>query len=568
MNIQVRSNVFGDIMKIRKGVIYKEITAVVDELLQNCQRAKAKNILIFLSDSELVVEDDGIGCDDPQSFFEKSTTGWDNLDEAFGEGFFSVFLLADVVSVWSRNWMVTVDVPKMLETKNDQFRVVEHMQPHVKGTRIVISGPKIATHYSALLNEIHEIGSVLPQNVTLNGNTLIKRDILDVSEICRHVDPELIVHFENDLYEANLYPINGYTKLQLYYEGRPVAPLYMASNIGGKIVMKRDALTLRAPDRKDVVYDSKYSLFSSSLSENVSEVYKNVIRYSSDEMLDRYETGISAHLEPVDYVSLLKFDSDMYYEDAHKAKATEDSDSSSTEEQLEEPISVVSRHILVEFTEQLHISKSELKIRIKEEGGLQKLAGQNGLFWVKEGDIPENVEELVRLKYYGAKVIIARNTLYEKALEYLGIPEVDRCGKMIRLQHACKDTPPATVKQNEVYSLIQDICDAMALPRDLFKFANVMITATYKNSDTPFNTFRALGATTDDGIYIDVSGIKWLSERRSKVATVKILFQLIGVMAHELAHYCHQTVDGTAMHFEMTELYTKYIGEAICKLED
>ena len=33
--------------------------------------------------------------------FEKNTTAWGNEDEAFGEGFFSVFLLADKLEVES-----------------------------------------------------------------------------------------------------------------------------------------------------------------------------------------------------------------------------------------------------------------------------------------------------------------------------------------------------------------------------------------------------------------------------------------------------------------------------------
>ena len=39
MQVEIRSNILGDIAKIRKGVVFKEHATVVDELLQNCQRA-------------------------------------------------------------------------------------------------------------------------------------------------------------------------------------------------------------------------------------------------------------------------------------------------------------------------------------------------------------------------------------------------------------------------------------------------------------------------------------------------------------------------------------------------
>ena len=49
--VEVRSNIAGDIVKIRKGVVFKEYATVIDELLQNCQRAKAKNIRIEVLDN-------------------------------------------------------------------------------------------------------------------------------------------------------------------------------------------------------------------------------------------------------------------------------------------------------------------------------------------------------------------------------------------------------------------------------------------------------------------------------------------------------------------------------------
>jgi hypothetical protein len=61
--VEVRSNIAGDIMKIRKGVVFKEHATVIDELLQNCQRAKATQIDVICEDNKLVIKERA-GCKD------------------------------------------------------------------------------------------------------------------------------------------------------------------------------------------------------------------------------------------------------------------------------------------------------------------------------------------------------------------------------------------------------------------------------------------------------------------------------------------------------------------------
>lgn len=561
-SIEVRSNVFGDIMKIRKGVIYKNTVAVIDELLQNCQRAKATVILTSLSGPALTVEDDGIGCKDPQSFFEKSTSGWDGIDEAFGEGFFSVFLLADLVVVESNDWKVTIDVLKMLETREALFEVEQI--PQRQGTKIHLEGPKIEEARWHLYQEIEAVGSVLSQQVYYNGNLLAHKDILEVP---RAQYPETVVHFDNEFYEANLYPHTSYSDTYLIYEGRPVCEVYAASRLAGKMVIKPGMLTLRAPDRKDVVSDAKYSAFITQVRKDAKEVFRNFLRVCDDKMLNDYESGVSEHLEPSEYVNLLKFDSSMYYVPERDKDGGEQKPVSINLAMPLEP--VIPREVMLAFSEQLKVPTEKLKILAKEEGGLAKLAGQSGLFWVLPDVLKEALPHIQKAEYYGAKIIIAKNRLYSNALSFLGIPSIGEHDEdIISLSFACKEMDALTAKQKAVLEILSKLAVKLNLPEDVFQFANIMGSAKYREADTAFNTFRANGFTDRQKIYLDVSNVKWYSEKRSKLANYKVFTQIIGTVAHELAHYCHGTVDGTAFHYEMEKQYFRYIGEALCEMED
>ena len=63
--IEIKSDMMGYIQNIRSQVMFDSQTTVVDELVQNCKRAGAKNVDITLYASDtLTIQDDGIGCDD------------------------------------------------------------------------------------------------------------------------------------------------------------------------------------------------------------------------------------------------------------------------------------------------------------------------------------------------------------------------------------------------------------------------------------------------------------------------------------------------------------------------
>ena len=123
--VEIKSNVLGRLAKVRKGVVYQSVNATIGEGLQNCQRAKATEVQTSIfDDGTLVIFDNGIGCRDPQVLFELDTSGWE-LAEAFGEGFSSVFAVADTIRVQSHNWIAEVDVVDVIEKGDLKVRITK-----------------------------------------------------------------------------------------------------------------------------------------------------------------------------------------------------------------------------------------------------------------------------------------------------------------------------------------------------------------------------------------------------------------------------------------------------------
>ena len=119
--MEVKVNVINEMLKLRNST-YSDRLSWVDELVQNCQRSKASHIKVTVTYDKVIVEDNGVGCTDPQVLFDKSSSGWDSETKSsqnpFGEGFFSTMMVADMIKVSSVGFEAEFDVKKMFETGN------------------------------------------------------------------------------------------------------------------------------------------------------------------------------------------------------------------------------------------------------------------------------------------------------------------------------------------------------------------------------------------------------------------------------------------------------------------
>ena len=151
--IEIKSDMMGYIQNIRSQVMFDSQTTVVDELVQNCKRAGAKNVNITLYERDtLTIQDDGIGCDDLQDLFCSNHSGWKNVAEAFGQGFFSVFSIADEIEVISIGGSIFIDVNDILN--NGQFSFNEDKTKTRKGFYVKLKGESVRKNATTIKDYI------------------------------------------------------------------------------------------------------------------------------------------------------------------------------------------------------------------------------------------------------------------------------------------------------------------------------------------------------------------------------------------------------------------------------
>lgn len=573
--VEVRSNIAGDIAKIRKGVVFKEYATVIDELLQNCQRAKAKNIRIEVLDNRLVIEDDGVGCADPQALFEKNTSAWLNEDEAFGEGFFSVFMLADKLKVRSHDWELKVDVLDMLETKNMFIDVVDGLEFH-DGFRVEIEGKAVSDKCWELRHEVRQIAPFMAQRVVMNDDELEKIDLLSKTS-----PRDVLV--DNELFSAVLTPSAGYSTIRYYYEGRPVRDEYV-NGASGKVLIKKGQVTLKAPDRKEFIYDDKRRALVDKIEHEIRNMYREFIQTATDEELDEFENPISDYLEVEEYAKVLTVSEKLFKvkDDEENQDQTEvNTDYVQNElEELGKKIALVPKWVdlavLLE-TQNEKVStpyESEGTTRTRrQEGLLERLFKKHKkVLYVPTGKVEAYEKDIRLAEYNGFSIVYAKNRLYEKAFEFYGVSSIADFNSLIEEEYVIKKDEPRSKKELRFLALMKRVEQFYGMKENSIKLANLNKIMKLKKTGEVLSTeeVRGLCDTLNGFVYIDRDIVKFPEYRAQEpdYPTVtshdyKVLLRVQQTLAHELAHLLYGYVDNTLEHsqamskisYELAELF-------------
>jgi hypothetical protein len=555
--VEVRSNIAGDIVKIRKGVVFKEYATVIDELLQNCQRAKAKNIRIEVLDNRLVIEDDGTGCADPQDLFEKNTSAWMDEDEAFGEGFFSVFLLADKLKVRSHDWELKVDVLDMLATKNMFIDVHEGLEFH-DGFRVEIEGETVADRYWELKSEVRKIAPIMAQKVVMNDDELEKIDL--ISKTSPH---DVLV--DNELFSAVLTPSEGYSTIQYYYEDRPVREDYV-NGAKGKVMIKKGQVTLKAPDRKEFIYDDKRRALVDKVTQEVRNMYREFIQTATDEELDQFETPINEYLEVEEYARVLAVSEKLF-------KAKDDEEVVDQEEESNEVPKWADLSDLFEAMKNIELEGTARARR--PEGLLERLFKKHKkVLYVPKGEVETYEKDIREAEYNGFSIVYAKNRLYEKAFAFYGVGSIADFDKLIEEEYVIEKDEPRSKKELRFLALMKRVEQFYGMKENSIKLANLDKIMKLKETGEVVSTeggeVHGLCDRLNGLVYIDRSIVKFPEYRAQEpdYPTVtshdyRVLLRVQQTLAHELAHLLYGFADNTLEHsqamakigYELAELF-------------
>lgn len=579
----ITSDVTSRLAKIRSGVVYNSITSVISELLQNSQRAKAKTIQCTIRDNVLTIIDDGVGCQDPNDLFTIDKSVWESTDEGFGEGFTSVYTVADVIIVRSRKWSVQMNIAKMIEERNLSYepRIEDN---DLKGFEIIILGDKIDKNRAELESFLKYSASLLPMDVYVNGELISKKDLSAI-----HGSTDFNKTYENKLYTAHLTPTQWNGGAMTYYESREVCKEWL-TGVTGNIILKPHAVNLIAPDRKAIVCDDKYSAFTTQLEKDIKKMYREFITLADNSLINQFSYPIACILDIKEYEDLLEIDESMF--DVHASDDEYAKDADKKEAKLKDEILKPKLDIFNTNLErkeenretEFHFPPIECKDQeavatvsdaVKalnpraRKRDLVALAKSNKIFWVRPDEIKSAKESITNMEYYGFKGIIAVNELYERVFREYKVPHVSYLVKNIKKQHKYTDVGARTLKEKRALFLLRRIEKHYKIG-ETFNICNITMKIVSQFDDKELQSPDSIieGVCTGEGkIYLDRRSLKlgdftvknWATENVN-LEDLRFILRASDTLAHELAHLLYGTNDNTLAHMQAQAKIAKEIG--------
>lgn len=542
-NVQIKVNTFNRLKKIRDGVVYDSITAVIDELLQNCQRSfivsKTGNhstIVVTIDDDALSIMDNGDGCADPQDIFEFEKTGWE-ISDAFGQGGSeSVFQIADEIFIRSRAWEAYVNVLDIFETGNLEVKISQ-ADEYFEGYEVKLVGKTIKENLEKLGSYIKNMLQFFPCDSFINDEYIDKLDLHEFKSPLKR-------QFDNNFYYATIGTQTGYKDSAVYYEKRLVCNLWLPG-IFAIIELKRDAVTLKAPDRKSIIKDDKNVKFLEQLKADRKAVYIELIENASESDFDAYEWGIEQNLEVEDYADYLPYyDSLAYERDRVKTVNVQPANEG---------------FYVTTNTPHTVLADLELRRRFKSELG-HKLVN---IVWCEFFEKEKYQEFINKLESRGIRVLYAKTRLYSKAFRHWGIPciseinEDSSAGFIIKNPASLKTLDKLTKKEEVFLQLLSQIENQFGI-QDVFEIADVTEHIYIKDNDkiivdvvvdAPTAVVRERRKIFLDRKEMKLSRIGF-SDTKTGVAKFELTAMLVNVytIADTLAQLVFGTVEETAEH--------------------
>lgn len=553
---EIKVNPLNEIKKIREGLVYSP-SAIIYELIQNSQRANSSKIFITLEKGYYSQTDNGMGAKNFQDLFEKSCSGWTHLSEEktpFGEGFFSVFAMADSILVESQDWSVAINVEEMLKSRDLSFEV--ETVPYRNGFKVELWGSKIEAYYSQLVSDTMRVGALVEPEVTLNGLKIRKKSIFELEN--SRFDYSLKV--DNKYFCGVIAPSDNWYGMDFYYENRPVTDMWF-DGLAGKLQLKDGGVKLKAPDRQDIVRDEAYNKLRDTLMKEATKLYRKVVSEATDEEIDKLADKIDTYLEVKEYINFLTFKNDIEIKTSTIEETT-------LETEVKKQGFIIPQRQAKDNTAVCSLDTEPKKSYGKRRGNVEEIKkDKKKIMYVNSKDV-ESYEELIQeMKYYGITVMVAKNVLYERAYESLGIINIKEAQKSITREYKEKNIYASTKKQERLLYFLLPIIEKHFNVPGVFRLADITQKVTTQILNYKSIEEVPVYATSGEFIYINKKELD-LSVYRMDNFTGKfnkfdavLLMSLQGTIAHELAHYIYHTSDNTVDHFQKQEMLNKEIGK-------
>lgn len=587
--MEVKVNVINEMKRLRENT-YSDKYTWIDELVQNCQRAKATHIDVQISDDRIVISDNGIGCSDPQILFDKSSSGWDEdttrTESPFGEGFFSTMMAADTITATSIGFSATFDVKKMFaENRTDVIEIQSNRRK--SGFTIVLTDLCENVYSWEVERRFREVGKYIKSpTMTVNG------DRVHYEGLNPKTDSPFVRKIDTPFFKGWIEPRNwrngnyGDNSIKCFAYNRHIKDSKEFYNVAGCLNFKDNAVTLRRPDRKDFIFDDKYDAMVNCLRQEIKKMYLRIAKEGSDKDIYTFESDIERYLSLEDYRNHIKFkflttqtvpmaadstntDSDTNNDpNANELESTAenddyyegDVDSSPINEIESAPISTKGNFSVTTTTSpSVNVAAKIVSRRksISNQTGQELTSDLKYAFYVKESEKALYETNIALAQHYNIPVIEIRNELEQKIVDnddrFNHIKEMQ---SLVTLSAVFENMSPCNmqeVRANQIFSRIARACDA---PDDLFTIGDTQFSKLLKVNDSEYtieniDTF----ATAYQGkIYINRNHLRayknlaYGSGDKLNPDDIKFILLNLETIAHEMSHALYNNEDETLPH--------------------
>lgn len=551
--MQIKSNTSGKLKKMIDGTVFSSEFIFVRELFQNSQRAKAQNVIIKTSNDKIIFTDDGKGCKNPSSLFTLDYSDWESTDEGFGIGFWSCLALKNLISikVESYNWEAEIFVDNILNgnLNLDMIKKNEVME----GFKVTLNiRPLDFKQECQLDNDIIDVAQYLDLDTYYNGHYISKIDIFS------SVEGDFVQNFKNKIFNGRIsISKDSYSSIDVFYEKRFVCSIYNNGYIKGVIELKKGAVNLKEPDRRELIYDNKYSELRKILARESKKLYIEFMKSNpGEDIIDSYSESIDYHLDIKDYEKYINYDSlinHMEYNPKKEEVKTYNEECSSEEIAISEDnnanssYSVDSEKSEDEFygetgdinkfskdsdnTHSQQINQNDFymddytvennpsnnqnydtfykvydikdKTEKKDNDCLSKfkklVRKSNKMVWVERKDVDKYSDIIAQAEYAGLKIVKVDNILYANIFRKYNKMHISDFNNSFYAQYSFKNIRIKNMKEERFLKLLNPICELFDLPLNTFAIANIEKNITLEYNDKVL--FREKEVNKKDAIY-------------------------------------------------------------------
>jgi hypothetical protein len=584
--MEIKVNVINEMQKLRT-VTYADRYTWVDEVIQNCQRAKATHVDVTIEDDKIVISDNGIGCTDPEVLFVKSSSGWDESttknESPFGEGFFSTMMIANTITVTSVGFTAVFDVNKMFsENTVDAVDVY----PNRKRTGFTLTLTDLCetddTWYRRyqIENRFKEVAKYIKSpTVSINGEKVRYEGLTPLTN-----DPfirKVSTPYFKGWLQPNPFRYYKSSIIKCFAFSRLVKDSTKFRDIGGVLNFADGAITLRSPDRKEFVQDEKYETAMDALREEIRKMYLKVLREGDDELIKTCSENIDEYVGVDNYKKYIKFKFLTKSSNIHGINDADDENDTAIESSGAE-LAVDNTDIDTDIADSPITDIDTASVTSKDDFGTVSYLTTNNIaaktktkrtvsaqtgddidtatygFYVLTNDKYKYTEQIEIAQYYSIPVIEIRNSLEKTIIENDDRFEpIENMKSRVTISTEYRNMYPCTIQEIRASKLLTRVAQAVNADENLFVIGDTKCQKILNMNGQihVIENLDAIATACDGKIYIDrkyMTAYKDLTDDSPTLtpADIKFLLLNVEVFAHEMSHALYNNQDNTKEHAE------------------